>query len=118
MTGLLVDENLPSTLPFPPNLRVIHATDLGSRPTDDELWREARRLDCVILTKDADFFDRLLLDGPPPKVVWLRTGNMRRKEIEHLVETVWDRVVETLSHADLVEIHHDRIEGITFEATS
>jgi len=53
---------------------VIHATELGMRLTDDQIWNEAKRLNRILVTKDTDFFDRMALVGPPPKVVWARFG--------------------------------------------
>lgn len=55
---------------------VVHARDLGPNPTDLELWTFAQEQSLVIVTKDADFTDRILLmDAPPPWVVQLRCGN-------------------------------------------
>lgn len=58
----------------------MHVTDLGDQPTDDAIWIYARDNGWTILTKDTDYFDRLALEGAPPKIVWLRTGNLRRNE--------------------------------------
>ena len=61
MTRLLIDENLPATLAALLPLECVHATDFGQRPTDLELWSIARAKDLIVLTRDSDFFDRLLL---------------------------------------------------------
>jgi predicted nuclease of predicted toxin-antitoxin system len=50
--------------------------------SDDEVWNYARENACVIVTKDADFNDRSLLRGFPPKVIWLRLGNCTTSQIE------------------------------------
>ena len=50
----------------------VYATDFGPQPTDHELWSMARVKDLTILTRDADFFDRIIIEGPPPKVIWVR----------------------------------------------
>jgi len=68
----------------------------------------------VILTKDADFFDRLSLEGAPPKVVWVRVGNVRRSELEARLVMQWPAIVAMLSTADLVELHADRLEAVSF----
>lgn len=34
------------------------------------------------MTKDADFHERSLLDGFPPKVIWVRLGNLSTAQIE------------------------------------
>ena len=44
-----------------------------------DLWYYARRHEMVIVSKDADFSDRIIMQTPPPRVVHLRFGNLRRK---------------------------------------
>lgn len=115
MNRVLVDENLPATLLFPADTTVKHATDFGDRITDGQLWIEARHGDFVILTKDVDFFDRLALFGAQPKVVWFRTGNMRRRDFEAFFAASWKQIANELENADLIEVHRDRIETLTFK---
>ena len=114
MIRLLIDENLPPTLSTKLNCICLHVTDLGEQPTDRLIWDHGRRDGWIILTKDADFFEQLALEGPPPKVIWLRTGNMRRVDLETMLARLWPRIVSLIHSTDLVEIHPDRIEGIKF----
>jgi predicted nuclease of predicted toxin-antitoxin system len=113
--GILVDENLPETLVRLLGPTASHVTGIGPRMADQELWNYARAADFTVLTKDADFFDRLVVEGPPPKVVWIRTGNLRRRELENAIVRVWPEVLSLLQTADLVEVHTDRLEGIRFD---
>jgi len=113
---ILIDENLPPDL-----VRLarpgdgLHATALGSRPTDLELWQYAREHDLVILTRDTDFFAKLLLEGPPLQVVWVRCGNQRRAELTAMMHRLWPKIAEFLERADLVELHPgDRLEAVKF----
>ena len=107
---LLIDENLPATLAdlFP--VESYHATRFGRNPSDQELWKAAREQDLVILTRDTDFFDRLMIEGPPPKVVWVRLGNLRCRELEMALVEMWSTIEKLLGSADLVEIHPGMIE--------
>ena len=66
----------------------------------------------IIVTKDTDFYDRILLEGEPPKVVWIRTGNIKRKELKAIILNVWEDVEKHLSNYALIEIYEDCIEGI------
>lgn len=78
MKGLLIDENLPLPTALPTSLTITHSRQLGPQPSDAELWEHARAHDLLIVTKDADFLHRIHLQGPPPRVVHLKAGNMRR----------------------------------------
>lgn len=112
MKGFLIDENLPDELARSLSLNAIHACGISRQPTDEELWHYAKTNDLVILTKDADFFDKLILRGSPPKVVWVRTGNLRRAALVALLNQVWPQVLASIAAADLVEIHPGRVEAI------
>lgn len=111
MNGYLLDENLPGDLEFSPSLPVSHALDLGPNPTDSELWSFAKEGRFVIVTKDADFSDRILVSTPPPWIVHLRFGNMRRKEFHRFLAAVWPRVESLLPANKLVCVYADRIEA-------
>jgi len=114
MTEFLVDANLPEQVLPPGQPKVSLPEKEGVRPTDTEIWGIARSKGWVVVTRDTDFFDRLSLFGPPPKVVWFRGGNMRRKAIVDLVHRQWPDVVKLLKENDLVEIHSDRLETFKF----
>lgn len=58
-----------------------------ARAADPEIWFYARTHDFLIVTKDNDFAELAVLKGPPPKVVWLRTGNCSSAAVEHLLRT-------------------------------
>jgi predicted nuclease of predicted toxin-antitoxin system len=45
------------------------------RANDTEVWRYAPEHGYTIVSKDADFHQRSLLLGAPPKVIWIRQGN-------------------------------------------
>lgn len=65
----------------------LHADNIGLKfPAKDiEIWLYAKENDCVIITKDSDFADLLEVKGFPPKIIMLKTGNNRNKE---LAETI------------------------------
>ena len=115
MNHLLIDENLPASLASLLPLSSSHATDLGKQPKDQQLWQHARERDWTILTRDADFFDRLMLDGPPPKVIWVRLGNIRKRDLEARLLHLWPRITEAILHADLIEIHPNSVEIFRLE---
>jgi predicted nuclease of predicted toxin-antitoxin system len=48
---------------------------------DKEIWEFAKEKDFVIVTQDSDFNDLNSLYGFPPKVIWIRTGNLKTMEI-------------------------------------
>ena len=113
MKGFLFDQNLPSRLIFKPSLPVVATTTLGSNPTDTELWNHARQERLAIVSKDADFSDRIIVAAPPPWVVHLRFGNLRRKEYHAHLTRVWPQVEALLKSHKLVNVYADRVEGVS-----
>ena len=83
---LLFDENLSPSLAAAfqsdyPRSTHVHLVGMGSVP-DDRIWRYARENGFTVVTKDADFHERTLIGGYPPKVIWVRRGNASTAHIE------------------------------------
>ena len=112
MKGFLFDENLPSRISFTPSRPVTAASALGASPTDTQIWDFARNHELVIVSKDADFSERIILHTPPPWVVHIRFGNMRRREFHALLARVWPQVEALLKTHKLVNVYADRVEGV------
>ena len=86
---LLFDENLSPRLAgrlgdVYPGSAHVHECGLGS--TDDQaVWQYAKDNGFTIVSKDTDFQERSVLQGFPPKFIWLRAGNCTSAEIESLL---------------------------------
>lgn len=63
-----------------------HVSDCGlSNCEDPEIWKYAKEHDCAIVTFDSDFYDISLISGHPPKILWIRSGNLTTGEITQLI---------------------------------
>jgi len=112
MRGFLLDENLPAQLPLPTTQPVVHARSLGASLTDSEIWSIAEREQWVIVSKDADFAERMMVATPPPWVVHLRIGNLRLSEFQALVVRIWPQIEALLPAHKLITVYNDRIEAV------
>jgi predicted nuclease of predicted toxin-antitoxin system len=112
MKGWLLDQNLPARLTFTPVLPVIPATSLSRNPTDSVLWDHARENELAIVTKDADFSGRIILQTPPPWIVHLRFGNLRRREFHAVLAWAWPQLEALLPAHKLVNVYADRVEAV------
>lgn len=112
MNGFLFDENLPSRLTFKPRLPVISVAEQRRSVSDTHVWELARKRRLVIVSKDADFSARIIISTPPPWVVHLRFGNMRRRDFHARLAAAWPQVEVLLKTHKLVNVYADRVEGV------
>jgi predicted nuclease of predicted toxin-antitoxin system len=88
---LLLDENLSDAvvsqiLDLYPGSTHVKLQNL--QQTDDiQIWEFARRHGFVIVSKDADFHQRSLVFGHPPKFIFLRVGNCPTARITQLMRS-------------------------------
>ena len=112
MARYLIDANLPD------KLSVWHADDflfvahLGSDWSDSQVWEFAREKDMVIVSKDADFSDRVMVSNPPPRVIHFRTGNMRLAQFREFLIAHWQEIARSSERARLVIVSNELIELI------
>ncbi|TVR40597.1 MAG: hypothetical protein EA392_03390 [Cryomorphaceae bacterium] len=52
--------------------------------TDLQIWSYAKENNYAIATFDSDFSDMSGLYGHPPKIIWLRTGNLNSRMVAQL----------------------------------
>lgn len=52
---------------------------------DMVVWHFPKEYGFSIVTQDSDFFEIAMMQGAPPKVIWLRSGNSSTPHIERLI---------------------------------
>jgi predicted nuclease of predicted toxin-antitoxin system len=82
---LLFDQNISFRV-----VKKIHTLFPGSKQlreaklenaTDQQVWNYAKKEKFSIVTFDGDFYDLVTLYGHPPKIIWLRMGNISTDNI-------------------------------------
>lgn len=106
---LLVDAQLPMRLAN--SLRaaghdVLHTLDLPerNRTTDREINELSLRDERIVISKDADFVDSILLTGQPYKLLLISTGNITNDELEKLISQNLIAIEEAFDSNSFVEI--------------
>jgi len=62
--------------------------------SDDDVWRYAKDNGFMLVSKDSDFYEKSILYGHPPKVIWIRRGNCTNRQIQLLLRNKLDVVTE------------------------
>ena len=112
VTGILIDGNLPNRLSLPTDLSVRDVSSLCESPMDSEIWSHAKALDLVIVTKDADFSHRIIATEPPPRIVHIRVGNMKLRQLLPFIGGMWPRIESYVPTSKLINVYLDRIEVV------
>ena len=80
-----------------------HVYPLGlHKASDEEIWDYARDNGLTIVTQDSDFNEKSLVYGYPPKVIWLRIGNVSTQNIKRLLKK---------HHKDILLLEKDKTLG-------
>ena len=64
---------------------VDHIPELDFPAKDTKIWQYAKDNGFTIITHDNDFNDLTAAKGFPPKIVWLRRGDCKRRETADLL---------------------------------
>lgn len=105
MTCLLLDQNLSFKISkgikdiFPDTK---HVSDLNLSGCNDlDIWNFARNNNYCILTFDSDFIDISVLNGFPPKIIWLRIGNSSTESIIKIIRNNNSTIKEFLLSTEI-----------------
>ena len=77
------------------------------KSSDIELWEYARANEFIIVTKDSDFEELSIKLGSPPKVIWIKSGNVNNDFILKVLTDNREHIKNLLSHSEVscIEIY-------------
>ena len=90
----------------------IHTGGLAAKNrTPDEIINQVSLAEeRVVVTKDADFYHSHLLHGKPWKLLLVRTGNIRTRELTALLERHLPAIVAAFEGNSLVELDRQAVQ--------
>lgn len=101
---LISDENISWRLKrLIPQWEILPANEIqsGKRLTDTTIWKFAKINQYAVLTFDEDFSEIQNLLGFPPKIIWLRTGNVTTSEISAMLIELEVEIIKFLNDDSL-----------------
>lgn len=70
-----------------------HVFLIGLDQADDRaLWQYASQYNFTIVTRDSDFSELSMLQGFPPKIIWIRRGNCSTNQIERILRSHYEDI--------------------------
>lgn len=104
MINFLIDINLPHRFAYWRGEEFLHQRDLNERWPDLSIWKYATEHELIIITKDEDFSKLMRQQEPPPRVLWLRSGNCSLRELHQFLAPHWAQALQLLPTSKLVTI--------------
>ena len=108
----LVDVNLPKHFSFFNTPNSYFVTDINLQMSDSEIWNYAIENNHIILTKDVDFFNRLLVSEKPPKIIYFQLGNYSLKQLYNYFTLNWDKIIFEVNNSKLIILISSLIAGL------
>jgi predicted nuclease of predicted toxin-antitoxin system len=100
---IIADENISWRIKklMPWEILPANEIKLGERLSDLLIWNFAKSNQYTILTFDEDFSELQNLFSFPPKIIWLRTGNISTTEIADRLIELEQEIVYFLNNDEL-----------------
>lgn len=111
----LIDAQLPPVLKFVftnHGYEAYHTLDLPRKndTSDQEILELTAKENYVLITKDKDFYNSFVLKHQPQKLILVRVGNIRIKELKAVFENNIDKLLHLLNYKDLLIVGIDKID--------
>jgi predicted nuclease of predicted toxin-antitoxin system len=103
----LLDAQLPPTLKqvfIDKGYDCIHTMDLelGNNTPDKEINAVSTREQRVLITKDSDFYDSIVIRNEPYKLILVKLGNTSRKELIQFFHDRFDEIIEKIKEENMI----------------
>jgi predicted nuclease of predicted toxin-antitoxin system len=109
MPAYLIDVNLPFHFPLWKKEGFVFVKEINDEWTDSQIWNYALDNNLIIVTKDTDFFDRVMVSKRHPKVIHVCFGNMLLKEFADVMGTIWQQILALDDQYELIKVYKDKI---------
>jgi len=110
----LLDAQLPQKLSVFLNYKghdAVHTLDLANknRSKDSEINTLSLKEQRVVVSKDTDFVESLLISSKPYKLLYINTGNINNKQLQALFSQNLEQIVLYLNDNRLIELTYKNI---------
>lgn len=79
-----------------------HIYFIGLDQADDRaVWELANQNIFTVVTRDSDFSELSILRGFPPKVIWIRRGSCSTNQIEEILRSYYQDIIQFNENAGL-----------------
>ncbi|MGY6741592.1 MAG: DUF5615 family PIN-like protein [Cecembia sp.] len=111
----LLDANIPPSLA---DDLIGHKVDhvisfpLGTSTIDTEINDYCYQNNCILITKDSDFYDSFILHKKPPKLILVKLGNLKIRELRNYFRKNRDLIESLINQHSLIILTPESIKVI------
>jgi predicted nuclease of predicted toxin-antitoxin system len=89
----------------------LHTSELPekNRTKDSEINRISIEEQRILISKDLDFIESLLISDKPYKLIYITTGNISNKQLMELFSKHMDQIIHAVENGRLIELSIDQI---------
>ncbi len=109
MPVYLIDVNLPSYFSLWRSEDFVFVKDINDEWKDSDIWKHALENNLVIVTKDTDFFDRVMVSKQHHKVIHICFGNTLMREFFSIMEKIWPQILLLKNQYEVIKVYKDKI---------
>lgn len=92
--------------------KFIYVLNISNKFSDGDLWEYAIVNNLIIITKDVDFYNHYLSSSNSPRIIWFRTGNMKKKTFYKFIEQIWFDIETMIQSGYFVIVTEDKLEAL------
>jgi len=111
----LLDANIPPSLAddlIGHNVEHVISLPFGTSTSDGEINDYCFRNNCILITKDSDFYDSFILLKKPPKLILVKLGNQKIRELRSYFRKNRELIESLISKHSLIFLTPESIKVI------
>ncbi len=111
----LLDANIPPSLAEDiSGHEVIHVSSFpkGTSTSDREIIEFSHQNNCVLISKDSDFYDSFLISRKPPKLILVKLGNLRLRELRTYFRKNFNLIEQFLNQHSIIILTPESIKTL------
>jgi predicted nuclease of predicted toxin-antitoxin system len=107
-----IDAHLPSSLSsYFTGHEVIHASELpeGTLTSDNTINKQSVEEKWIVVTKDTDFYYSYIAKKEPYKLILVKLGNLRLRDIKEYFQDNADNIINLMSQHSFIVLEYEKI---------
>jgi predicted nuclease of predicted toxin-antitoxin system len=108
----LVDANIPKGIAEFEGADFMYVYQWGDGASDTEIWDYSIKHNLIIITRDSDFYFRMITSIDFPKVIFLNLQQINKPTFKLFINENWNKILSLIADFDMLIIDLENIQLI------